>query len=382
MPVVLDARVVSDRFPGIGRYVANLARGLVKVAPDLDLALIVGGDDPPSLELPAVPRVRCTASPFSPRQQWEVPAALRRLRADLYHSGFYLMPYWPDAPVVFTCHDLIPLLYPRYFTRTQRVVYEQTHRLAAARARVILAISQSTKNDLVRLLGVPAERVHVILLAADPNFRPQPAERLAQVRARLGLPERFLLYVGSNKPHKNLVRLVEAYARMRRRGRAAECELVIAGPWDAAYPEPQQAVEREGIGDHVRFLGPIPEADLPAVYGAAAAFAFPSEYEGFGSPVAEAMACGTPVVCGRTSSLIELTADAAVLVDPLDVDALSAALERVAADADLRAALRQRGLARAAELSWERVAAETLACYGQVAPHVRGCAPPADKERG
>jgi glycosyltransferase involved in cell wall biosynthesis len=369
MPVALDARVVSDHFPGIGRYVANLARSLPVVAPELDLVLITGGQDSGSLTLPAVPQLRCAASPFSLRQQWAVPAALARLHADLYHSAFYLMPYWPRVPAVVTCYDLIPLLYPDYFSPTRRAVYALAHRLAIARAGAILAISETTRADLVRLLGVASERVHVTPLAADPRFRPLPAERLAGLRAERGLPERYVLYVGSNKPHKNLVGLVRAFARLCGNGEAADVALLVAGPWDGRYPEAKLAAEREGIAARVRFLGPVPDADLPALYGAAAVFAFPSEYEGFGLPVLEAMACGTPVVCGRTSSLAELVADAALLVDPLDVEALGEALARGLADEGLRAALRQRGLARAAAFSWERTAAETLSIYQRVAPH-------------
>jgi alpha-1,3-rhamnosyl/mannosyltransferase len=258
------------------------------------------------------------------------------------------MPYWPRVPAVVTCYDLIPLLYPGSFRPAQRAVYAAAHRLALARARGVLAISETTKADLVRVFGVAPERVHVTPLAADPGFRPLPPELPARLRAARGLPERFALYVGSNKPHKNLVGLVRAYARARAGGGAAtESALVVAGPWDERYPEAKHAAEREGVAGHVLFLGPVPEADLPALYGAATLFAFPSEYEGFGLPVLEAMASGTPVVCARAGALPEIAGDAAFYVEPRDVSDIAAGLQRILQDAELRHTLRARGLDRA-----------------------------------
>jgi alpha-1,3-rhamnosyl/mannosyltransferase len=169
------------------------------------------------------------------------------------------------------------------------------------------------------------------------------------------------LYLGSNKPHKNLVRLIEAWAAIQ--AEARDVTLVIAGAWLPQHPEPRQHAKALGINDRVCWLGPLPGTDLPALYTAAEAFIFPSLYEGFGLPVIEALACGTPVACANTSSLPEVAGNAALLFDPTQVDAIVDALQRLLGDANLRADLRHQGLTQAAKFSWSRTAQETLALY-------------------
>jgi glycosyltransferase involved in cell wall biosynthesis len=360
--VVLDARTATDHFPGIGRYVVNLAAALKRVEPGLDLALLVDPTAPAQrLTLPDLPAIECPISPFSPRQQAVVPALLRRAGARLYHSAYYLMPYWPGVRSVVTVYDMIPLVYPAYYTATQRIIFRAAHMLALAAARVTLCISAATQTDVARRFQVDPARIRVTPLAADPAMTPQPAEAIVATRQQYGLPERYVLYLGSNKPHKNLVRLVEAWAGAGRR--APDYTLVIAGHWDARYPEVRERAAALGLGDRVYFAGPVAEVDLPALYSGADCFAFPSLYEGFGLPVQEAMACGCPVVCSDTSSLPEVAGDAARLVDPLNVDALAGALDEVLTDADLRADMRRRSLAQAARFTWEETARGTLAAY-------------------
>jgi glycosyltransferase involved in cell wall biosynthesis len=367
MPIVLDARTATDHFPGISRYVVNLARALKSIAPELDLTLL---RDPAAtsqrLALPDLPTVECAVSPFSIKQQWIVPRQLRGLNTALYHSPYYLMPYRPGVPTILTAHDLIPQVYPRYYTPAQRLVFRWAHGLALRTARITLAVSAATRTDLIQRLGARADRVVVIPEAADPRFAPQPAAAIQAVRDKYHLPDRYLLYFGSNKPHKNLVRLVTAFSNLQSFGFAQDrlptsnFHLVIAGAWDNRYPVARQLAAHN---DRVRFLGPVVEAELPALYSGALAFVFVSEYEGFGLPPLEAMACGTPVIASNTSSLPEVIGDAGRLVDPHDVNAITAALEQVLSNANLRADLKQRSLARAAQFTWERTAAQTLAVY-------------------
>jgi alpha-1,3-rhamnosyl/mannosyltransferase len=172
-----------------------------------------------------------------------------------------------------------------------------------------------------------------------------------------------VLYLGSNKPHKNLVRLIEAWRIVTSSFQLPASCLIVAGVWDERYPEVKLRAAELGLGDRVIFLGPVAESDLPALYSGATLFAFPSIYEGFGLPVLEAMACGVPVVCSNVSSLPEVAGAAALLVDPLDVDGLAAAIGRVLADGNLRAELRQKGVAQAARFTWEETARRTLAIY-------------------
>ncbi len=180
------------------------------------------------------------------------------------------------------------------------------------------------------------------------------------MRRQFALPDEYILYFGSNKPHKNLVTLVEAYATM-----AAEtgARLVIAGYWDAAYPESRRRAEALGLGERVRFLGPVDEADAPALYSGATCFVFPSRYEGFGLPVLEAMACGAAVACSNTSSLPQVGGDAALYFAPEDIDGLAHALRRLISDPVLRQTLAQKGLEQARRFSWSRTATQTLEVY-------------------
>jgi glycosyltransferase involved in cell wall biosynthesis len=360
--MVLDARTATDHFPGIGRYVVNLAAALHRVEPELDLALLHDPAAPATrLTLPDLPRIECPISPFSPRQQSVVPGLLHRTGARLYHSAYYLMPYRPGVRSVVTVYDMIPLVYPAYYAATQRVVFRAAHTLALRTVRLGLCISQATRADVAQRFGVSPTRLRVTPLAADPAMTPQSAPTVDELRARCGLPPRYALYLGSNKPHKNLVRLIDAWADACRR--APDCTLVIAGHWDARYPEVKARTAARGLEDRVHFTGPVAESDLPALYSGAECFVFPSLYEGFGLPVQEAMACSCPVVCANTSSLPEVAGDAARLVDPTDTEALAAALSEVLADTDLREAMRRRSLAQAARFTWEETARLTLAAY-------------------
>ncbi|HVN87513.1 MAG TPA: glycosyltransferase family 1 protein [Candidatus Binatia bacterium] len=365
MTFCLDARTARDHFPGVGRYVFNLARAL---APCLDPSerLIVLHDAAPGdswklhrLTEAGLQLVDAPISPFDLRQQWHIPRLLRRLGIHTYHSPYYLMPVRSGVPSVVTVHDVIPLRFPHYFGPRDRFIFQAAIRLAVRAARLVIAVSATTASDLTEFVGVPAERLVVIHEAADPEMTPQPETAVASLRTRLSLPERYVLYFGANKPHKNLVRLVEAWARVQPRPEV----LVIAGSWDRRYPEARQRVIELGMNDSVRFLGPVAAADVAALYTGALLFVFPSEYEGFGLPVIEAMACGVPVACADTPALTEIAADGARRFDPRDRDAIAATIECVLRDATLRADLAERGRHRAIQFSWTDAARRTLAVY-------------------
>ncbi len=369
-PIILDARTATDHFPGIGRYVVNLARALRATQPDLEIILLRNPTAASRLKSPDLPTIECAVSPFSLAQQWHVRQALRNAHAGLYHSPYYLMPYRPGVPAVFTCHDLIPLIFPPYFSARQRLIYRLAHQLALNTARMTIAVSHSTRNDLQRFFGVRPDRIVVAHEGVDDHFQPPPRAAIDRVRQTYALPDRYVLYFGSNKPHKNVPLLVEAFAKSfirnptgMLRGQTSEIMLVIAGHWDERYPEAKQLAEKLNLTNRVRFIGPVKDDDLPALYGGAEVFAFPSQHEGFGLPVLEAMACGAPVVCGNRSSLPEVARDAALLFDPADVTALALAIEQVISDRDLRNTLQASGLQRAAQFTWERTAQQTVEVY-------------------
>jgi glycosyltransferase involved in cell wall biosynthesis len=373
---LLDARTATPHFPGIGRYVANLAPAMAaQLEPGETLVILHPRAGAACFDTCAGPQVRLlesAVSPFVLRQQWQIPRLLRNLLKAktanahnnnnmIYHSAYYLMPYSVRMPTVLTFYDLIPLRYPAYVSRRTRALFRLTMGMALTVATHILAISAAARQDLIESFHVPPEKVTTTLLAPDPHFQPQSPEEIARVRSRYMLPASFLLSVGINKPHKNLVALVEAFDSKPEL--TAHSTLVFAGPWDERYPQAKATAVQLQLGDRVRFLGPIDDADLPGLYAAATAFVFPSQYEGFGLPVLEAMACGTPVACSNATSLPEVAGDAALLFDPAQPDAIAGALARLIDDAALRDDLRIRGLQRASCFTWQAVAARTLAVY-------------------
>jgi glycosyltransferase involved in cell wall biosynthesis len=366
---VLDARTTTPHYPGIGRYVTNLARALIPLLGEGERLTLLHTPGHP-LRLPErtgfAQQQPVAAGPFGLRQQWEIPRLLHRLNADLYHSTYFLMPYHPGVPTVLTIYDLIPLLFPEAGSRRAALLFRTTLNLALRAAGGVITLSEAARRDLGQLRAL-LPPVTTIPAAADPDLGPQPAHVIAAVCARYNLPASFLLYLGSNKPHKNLTRLVEAFHLLKTEYRAelGDTALVIAGAWDSRYSQPRQLATELGLEAEIRWLGAVPGSELPALYAAATAFVFPSIYEGFGLPPLEALACGTPVACSRTSSLPEVVGDAAILFDPLSHAAIAKALASLLGDAALRANLRERGLQRAAQFSWGRAAAATLALYRQ-----------------
>jgi alpha-1,3-rhamnosyl/mannosyltransferase len=367
MNYILDVRTATPHFPGIGRYVASLVWALAEQLHPGERLMLLG--HPAQAEQffvdshAGIALLPCEASPFTLQQQWLIPSLLRRqVKTEtplLYHSPYYLMPYRPGLPAVLTFYDVIPLRFPSYVSRRARLLFRFAVQMALHAARHVIAISEASRRDLLTIFSASPEQVTSIPLAPDLRFRPQAKAEVERLRACYSLPEDFLLYVGSNKPHKNLVNLVEAYATLP----AATPPLLLAGPWDPRYPEAMQRVQALDLGERVRLLGVLDDPDLPALYSAALAFVFPSHYEGFGLPVLEAMACGTPVACSNVSSLPEVVGEAALLFDPTDRQTLTDAMGRLVEDAALRQTLRERGLSRAASFSWQRNASHTLSIY-------------------
>jgi glycosyltransferase involved in cell wall biosynthesis len=289
---------------------------------------------------------------------------------DVYHATDHLLP--PLAvPSVFTVHDLAFLVEPRTHLPTNRLYLAAMMPRYVRAATAVIADSEATRRDLLRYYRLPPERVRVVHLGVEPQFRPlDAAAARAQVMQRHGLVAPYVLFVGTLEPRKNVRALLAAFAclvqaRSDANG-SSPLQLVIAGAPGWWYDDLFRWVRARGLDSLVHFLGRVADADLPALYSACAAFAYPSLYEGFGLPPLEALACGAPVVCSDRSSLPEVVGDAALQVDPTRPAALAAALRRVLDDESLRQSLRARGLARAAGFTWERTAAGTLAVYEQV----------------
>lgn len=305
---------------------------------------------------------------------WEqagVVLAGRRAGIDVLHSPYWTNPLWSPWPTVVTVHDVIQLVLPQYQALARQRVYFGLVTRALRGATAIITVSECSRQDMVRTMRLPPERIFVI-----PNAIPESLGRiddeaaLDAVRARYNLNDLFVLYLGANDLRKNLNRLIRAYGALPRSLRDA-FQLVVAGrqwPHDhPLYPDPKLVVRELGLESRVVFTGGIPESEKAALLSAATVFAFPSLYEGFGLPVLEAMACGTPVLTADSSSLPEVTGDAAILVDPTSVEAISAGLSELLESEARRRDLSERGQARAARFRWSEVAAQTVQVYRRAA---------------
>jgi alpha-1,3-rhamnosyl/mannosyltransferase len=367
----IDGRYIQDHFPGIGRYTYNLINALARGAPDSGFAVLHN----PALRntrynIAALARYsnvelcRVDVPTFSLAEQYRLQFAIRHAQFAIFHSPYFIKPYLLRVASVVTIFDLIPLLFPNDVPSARaRFFFRWAVWLAAQTATRVIVSSVATRDDLIACLRVPREKIAVIPLAADTRFAPQSEAAIARVREKYALPGRYVLYVGINKPHKNLTMLIDAWARVE-----MDAALVIAGAWDERYAG-EQGSEGAAVGGRrlaVRHIHNIDDADLPALYTGAAVFVMPSLYEGFGLTPLEAMACGAPVICSNASSLPEVVGNAALLVNPRDDDEIAQTIARVLDDAALRDELRAKSLARAAQFSWERAASETLQVYRAV----------------
>jgi len=360
MRIGIDARLWGEPRSGIGRYTRTLVEALIRQEPDQHWALYL---DRAAEGIPAGAVTRCL--PWPQRLVWTLWAAPRALRADpvdVFHgvTGFEL-PVGVPGRLVTTVHDLVPLRWPALVPRRHRWAVRCLLGGALRRAARVIAVSEATRAELLARYRLAPEKVRVIHEAADPRFGPAAAPARSAVRARYGLRAPYVLFLGLLEPKKNVGALLGAVARLRAQGAWGPTELVVAGAagWG---PDTGRAARRLGLDGVTRFLGPVPDADLPALYGEALAFVFPSLWEGFGLPVLEAMAAGTPVVASNRGALPEVTAGAALLVDPRPAP-LAEALGTILGDPGLQARLREAGLTRAAAFSWDRTAAQTLAVY-------------------
>ncbi len=289
------------------------------------------------------------------RLSWE----MARYPPDVLFVPAHVLPLVHPPSSVVTVHDLGYLYYPEAHRPLDRLYLDLSTRYNARVASRVIAISQATKDDLIQHYGVEPDKITVVYSGCDGTIQTVEDEAtIKAVKARHGIQGDYILYVGTLQPRKNLKRLLEAYALLRKQGETPH--LVIAGRKGWLYEQIFQQVEKLGLKAEVTFPGYVPQDNLPALLSGARLFVLPSLYEGFGLPVLEAMACGTPVLCSNVSSLPEVAGNAALLVDPLDVEGMAEAMNRVLQDEELRARLVERGRQQVRRFSWERCARETL----------------------
>ncbi len=373
MIIAVDYTAAAWQGAGIGRYTRELIRAMVPLDPTLRYTLFyaAGGLPPTSPHLADLqalcrlyPHVRAHPIPLSPRQLtiiWQrlrLPLLAEWLvgRFDVLHAPDFVLPP-THARTLLTVHDLTFLVRPECAEAGLRAYLTRAVPQALRRADLVVVDSQATANDLDRLLGVGGRRVRLIYPGVAERFQPLSAHNIEPVRVALGLPAQFLLFVGTLEPRKNLVRLLEGFAHATL---PPELQLVIAGRRGWLYEEIFAAIRRLGLEKRVQLLDFVAESHLPALYNLARALVYPSLYEGFGLPVLEAMACGTPVVTAKVASLPEVAGEAAILVDPLSVEAIADGI-RLALEAAPR--LRSAGPLQARNFSWSAAAQALMACY-------------------
>jgi glycosyltransferase involved in cell wall biosynthesis len=369
--VAIDARKWRDY--GIGTYVRNLVRHLARHDRESTYFLFCKPADEATLRDLAenfVPVVDSSAG-YGLREHVSIPLKLRRLGAELLHTPHYVRPLFCPVPTLVTIHDCIHLLFPQYLPN--RMAWRYAHFVmgnAVRHSALVFTVSEASRRDILRFYPwIDPDKVQVVPNAIDAELLEAPSEEeMARVRERYQVRGRFVLFAGNVKPHKNLERLIRAFGLLRNKPGFEDLKLMMIGDDVSRYGSLRRTAEEQGIPrQEVRFFGFVPHRTLAALYRMASVFAFPSLYEGFGLPPLEAMACGTPVVTSRLSSLPEVVGDAAVLVDPYRVEDIAAGLERVLSDDALRAELVDRGHARARCFSWERSVAAVHAGYCKVA---------------
>ncbi len=352
MRVSIDCQALAGKQTGFGTYLSQLLPALRHVA----------GPDDTFQEIRNITKDLRTPS----RMLWDqvrLPLAAMRQRPDALFVPAFTAPLLWRGKLVVTCHDVIGMIFPQYFSTSAQLYWKTLLPASLRHADHILTVSTASKRDIVRLVGIPESRITVTPLAAKSVFQPQtnPA-LLTQVRRTHNLPRPFCLAVGTLEPRKNLPFLIEAFATAKRE----DHDLVIVGKrgWDADNVD--QRIKQLHLGDRVRIVEYVAEDEVVQLMAGATALLFPSRYEGFGLPVLEAMACGTPVVASTSSSVPEVAGEAVLYADPADLDAWRTHISNVIGDQALRDKLRASGLQRAKQFTWENTAQRTLAVLHDV----------------
>ena len=370
MRIGIDYTAAVRQGAGIGRYTRELVRALAKLDQSHDYVLFAaaGGQRPEDASWP--PNFQIRSVPLSDRalailwHRLQLPLWVELVTGpvDIFHSPDFVLPPVRGAKTLVTVHDLSFIRYPQCADANLRAYLNKVVPRSVHRADLVLADSQSTKDDLVELLGVEARRIEVVYPGVEERFRPiEDQALLEKVRERYDLPPRFILGLGTLQPRKNFSRLIEAYSLLV--ARHPSLRLVIAGGKGWLYEEIFATVEQLGLEDKVIFPGFVADEHLPALYNLADLFVFPSLYEGFGLPPLEALACGAPVITSDASSLPEVVGEAGLMVEATDAEALAEAMNRVLEDNTLRERIIAKGMKQAKKFTWEKAAAKLLSLY-------------------
>lgn len=381
MKIGINALFYQTPATGTAQYMSHLLDALAQLDTQNEYVLLGPrplplSDSPPfPYQVHAVPNFAARNESIAKVtwEQYTAPGAAQREQVDLFHVPYFAPPLLSAIPTIATIHDVIPLRLPAYHPTGKIKAYFNLVSRAARGAARIITVSQHAKRDIVETLKINPNNIYVTYIAAGDEYKPEPdPEKLAEVRARYGLSERYIFYLGGLDQRKNVPQLVRAFAQLRARlaeTDQSDVQLFISGNPDktrgALFPDPRPVATELGVDKHITYRF-VEEEDKPLVYAGASLFVFPSLYEGFGLTPLEALACGTPVVCSNRTSLPEVVGDAALTVDPENLTDLAEAMRRVLTDPELAADLRARGIERAKQFSWSKTAETTLKIYEDV----------------
>ncbi len=374
MNIVIDGRMILPKMTGVGRYLFELVQVLRDYPGNDSYELWLQSGLPsnhPAWRL-ASERLAVRQLPLAHmvlRQQWVIPGRLHSAHPDLFHYPHFDLPFGVPGKVIANIYDLKYIVRPEFFPQTgqlKRAIMLGMMNFTVRRANQIIAISESTRQDIIQHLGGSPEKVKVIYLAVDKLFfQPSQPAAMQDFRQRYSLDKPFILFVSERRPHKNILGLIRAFQIFQRMSRRPY-QLIIAGKPYAEYQEPEHLVDQLSLSGQVRFIDYVPDEDLPLLYQAADVFALLSYYEGFGLPILEAMASGTPVVAAGVTSVPEVCGQAGLLVDPDNPEQAAEALLQAASGGKQREEMAARGLERAHQFTWEKCAAQTIQLYREV----------------
>ncbi|TAN62048.1 glycosyltransferase family 1 protein [bacterium] len=372
MRITIDARMIG--FSGIGRYIQNLIGAISSIDSVNSYDIITGGINPEGSAPPGLNAknfkyfsLSADVPIYSFKEQAVLPSVIRSIAPDIVHYPNFNASILSSKPSVVTIHDLIYYLFSDSCPGLAGQLYAKFMFNAVTRkAKKIIAVSEYSKQELVKHLGIKADKITVVYHGIDPVYAPvKDKKTLDEIIARYALNKDYVLYVGTHQPRKNLVRLIHAFSKVAFKN--SSVDLLLTGKVETRWKELYGTAESLGLKDRVRFLGMVPEKDLPCLYSTAKLFAFPTLYEGFGIPPIEAAACGAPVMISDRTSLPEVAGDYAVVVNPEDVDEMAKAIERVLESKDLQEELRQKGLKSAKRFTWKEAALKTIKVYEEAA---------------
>jgi len=367
MRIGIDARLSYHQPAGISRYTWHLLRAIAELNKDDEFVVFQHRKQPESLiQQPNFQRSTLYAPVHRSLEQFMLPLELMRYGLDLLHSTDFIPPLYTPLPSVITVHDLAFLHWPNFLTKDSAAYYGQIDR-AVRRARHIIVPSESTKQDLIGILGTPDNKVTIISEAPNPSFQPLPIEETRRkVMKRFQIPESYIFFISTIEPRKNVDGLLAAFHHLLDRYNIDDTALGLAGSHGWLYEETLELVKKLKLEEKTFFLGRVTDEEVHDLYVGARCHVHPAHYEGFGLPPLEAMACGTPTIVSNVSSLPEVVSDAALLVDPNDTEEIAVAMHRLLTDPELHDELREKGLKRAGCFNWELAARSTLDVYRRV----------------